>query len=380
MIDENIGYGYNDLTIVPTVFSDVKSRSDIYPFTYEQKLPIFASPMSSVVDSKNYNLYNDNKITPILPRNIVLNERLQALRDSKWVAVSLNEFKTYFIDDTKYLMEDNPEHSRIIRVCIDIANGHMSYLYELCKQAKEIAINKGHTLYIMTGNIANPITYREICMMAVDKEHFNGLKKNVTRIPVVDYIRVGIGSGAGCITSSNTSIHYPIASLIDECNKQRILLGLESCTKIIADGGIRNFSDVIKALALGANYVMIGSLFAKSLESCGQKMILNYKGEYENCSQKEAIKMYERGAQVYTKFYGMASADGQMDISGKKTKTAEGITKIIHVEYKLHKWVENMESYLRSAMSYCGCLTLNDFIGKQRLIVNSISEIHAVNK
>lgn len=374
MIDKNIGYGYNDLTLLPTTFSDVKSRSEIYPFTYLEKLPIFASPMSTVVDLKNYNTYSDNKITPILPRNININERLQAARDGKWIALSLNEFESYLINDNTLLIQNN--NYRILRICVDIANGHMSYLYELCKKAKEKSVKEDYTLYIMTGNIADPMTYRELCLMNIEG-------KNNNNIPVVDYIRVGIGGGYGCITSSNTSIHYPMASLIDECNSIKIYLGkfgLENCTKIIADGGIRNFSDVIKALALGADYVMIGGLFAKSLESCGQKMIMNYKGEYENCTQKEAIKMYERGAQVYTKFYGMASADGQMDINGKKTKTAEGITKIIHVEYKLHKWAENMESYLRSAMSYCGCFTLSDFIGKQRLKVNSINEINAVNK
>ena len=64
----------------------------------------------------------------------------------------------------------------------------------------------------------------------------------------------------------------------------------------------------------------------------------------------------------------------------QKTKTAEGITKMLHVEYKLYKWVENMQDYLRSAMSYCGSFNLDEFIGKQTLIVNSPAEIAAVNK
>lgn len=183
-----------------------------------------------------------------------------------------------------------------------------------------------------------------------------------------------------CITSSNTATHYPMASLIDECNKiKKEFMGKEH-TKIIADGGIRNYSDVIKALALGADYVMIGSLFAKCLESCGAKQFTNYKGEKQMCSAQEAYELYEKGAQLYTKFYGMASADGQIAISHKKTKTAEGITKMLPVEYKLHKWVENMCDYLRSAMSYCGAFDLIHFIGRQTLVVNSPAEINAVNK
>ena len=76
----------------------------------------------------------------------------------------------------------------------------------------------------------------------------------------------------------------------------------------------------------------------------------------------------------------MASADGQKSISGEKTKTAEGITKWLPVKYTLAGWVENMISYLRSAMSYTDCKTLKEFIGKPELIVNSISEIQAVNR
>ncbi len=191
-----------------------------------------------------------------------------------------------------------------------------------------------------------------------------------------------------CITSSNTSVHYPMASLIDECNaiKKYYIENyqkeytLKFVPKIVADGGIRNYSDVIKALALGADYVMIGSVFAKCLESCGAKMFTNYKGEKEMCSADAAYELYEKGAQLYTRFYGMASADGQIAINHKKTKTAEGITKMLPVEYKLHKWVENMQDYLRSAMSYCGAFMLKDFIGQQTLVVNSPAEINAVNK
>ena len=61
-------------------------------------------------------------------------------------------------------------------------------------------------------------------------------------------------------------------------------------------------------------------------------------------------------------------------------KTAEGISKIVDVKYTMGQWVENMIDYLKSAMSYCGARTLMDFIGKQELIVQSSSEIFAVNK
>ena len=69
MIDINIGYGYNDLCIVPTTTSKVNSRKEVNPFI-DNMLPIFAAPMSAVVNVNNYEIWLNNKITPILPRNI----------------------------------------------------------------------------------------------------------------------------------------------------------------------------------------------------------------------------------------------------------------------------------------------------------------------
>ena len=75
----------------------------------------------------------------------------------------------------------------------------------------------------------------------------------------------------GCITSSNSAIHYPMASLINEIYQEKINTYRHNnflnktwneIPKIIADGGVRNYSDVIKSYALGSDYVMIGSVFA----------------------------------------------------------------------------------------------------------------------
>lgn len=373
MIKKEIGYAYNDLTIVPSVISDVKSRSEINCIDNNGRLPIFVAPMSSVINEKNYDVFEKNGLYTVIPRSVGFKERMKLFGnngrlfndiDHRFIALSMNEFKECFCNDENAKYNKN----RHFNVCIDIANGHMKQLYDLCKKAKVLSHHYGYEVVIMTGNIANPETYREICMVSINY------------MPVIDYIRVGIGGGLGCTTTSNVSVHYPMASLIDECNNVRKELQIKNCTKIIADGGIRNYSDVIKALALGADYVMIGGLFAKCLESCGAKMFTNYKGEKEMCSAEAAYELYEKGAQLYTRFYGMASADGQIAINHKKTKTAEGITKMLPVEYKLHKWVENMQDYLRSAMSYCGAFKLEDFIGKQTLIVNSPGEQNAVNK
>lgn len=409
------GYSYNDVTIIPSIISDINSRSECNPFVdaINNLLPIFTAPMASVVNEDNLDIFIKNGIIPIVPRNINIERRKYLINEQRWVALSLKEFEDLFITNAQDRQCDSNTYYFI---CVDIANGHMNSLYTKCAMAKELSNKLGYKLTIMTGNIANPDTYKWIC-------DFNIRYK----MKVIDFIRVGIGGGSGCITTSNVSTHYPQASLIDECyNKKQLLLETEDediLPKIIADGGIRNYDHVIKALALGADYVMIGSLFAQCIESAGEKTYKTitfkkplrftierykdfeidknenwtayYTDEYitaliEPQQSWNSIEKYnERIASlkekksighIDVKFFGMASSDGQKSISGEKTKTAEGITKYLPVKFTLSGWVNNMISYLRSAMSYTDCHNLNEFIGKPTLIPNSISEIQAVNK
>ena len=384
MILKEKGYSYNDLTIVPEVISDIDSRSQCNPFVTDNWLPIFTAPMASVVNEHNIDIFVKNGIVPILPRNISLETRKNLMLDYHWIALSLSEFKDIFIEKA------NEREKTTYYICVDIANGHMKSLYENCYKAKELAKKYGYKLTIMTGNIANPKTYKWICDFNYDHE-----------CSVIDYIRIGIGGGRGCITSSNVSIHYPQATLIDKCKeiKNNCAKSFEEkyCPYIIADGGIRNYDDVNTALALGADYVMIGSLFAQCIESAGEKyndssvgfcykmwkpesLKINEKNQWNGIFIDDANTKYKYIGPLKVKFFGMASADGQKSISGKKTKTSEGITKWLPVKYTLSGWVENMTAYIRSAMSYTNCLTLKEFIGTPDLIPNSISEIQAVNK
>ena len=393
MIREGLKYGYNDLSVIPAELSRVNSRSECNPYCHgydeieKGMLPIFASPMAAVVSDKNYQMFRDNKIIPIIPRNIDFDVRCELIKKEYWVAVSLKEFNALFNTDEYEQFKD----VKTMRICIDIANGHMSILYNTIREAKLRAIKDDKFLIIMTGEIANPETYEWLCSVNGDFVMLtNGHR-------LVEYIRVGIGGGSGCITTSNVSIHYPQASLIEECYK--IKNYHPSHPMIVADGGIRGYADVIKALALGADYVMIGSLFSQMIESAGKKMLKNLDYHlasdniedytdftYDNVLGQWIGKYNDNGDEflhamdINVVFFGMASADGQVSINGEKTKTAEGITKILPVKYKMDKWSENMDSYLRSAMSYCDCFTLREFIGNVDLVVNSISEINAVNK
>lgn len=337
---------YRDVTIIPAKITGVLSRSECNPYLPTETLPIFTAPMSSIVDADNFKEWRKNNIIPIAPRNIEWETRLNLLRNGEWIAVGLGGFKAHFIE---YPISTTDR----MKVCIDIANGHMQEVLELVKKAKEI--NPG--LVIMAGNIANPMTIQDYCEAGVD------------------FVRVGIGGGSGCITSSNTGVHFPMASLISECRKTRDewerrkrLQG----TKIIADGGIRGYGDVNKALSLGADRVMIGGLFAGCLEASGELSVdrdgtFLEKGSRENFIY-ESGKFYDKKktkksspVKLYHQFYGMASRKGQRDINGGiAEKTAEGIEKTIPVTITLSGWVENMTHYLRSSMSYIGARKLEE--------------------
>lgn len=360
MFHNTVKYSYDDITICPAVVSPISHRSECSPLLKSGYLPIFAAPMSTVVDIINYPWFKDNHIFPILPRTMKhsLSVRLEYASSGNWAAFSLSEF----IDNFTW-SQGMPYKGIPYTVLIDIANGHMEELFNAVKKAKDVWDDK---LTIMIGNVANPETYVRCCECGAD------------------YVRFSIGSGFGCLTSSQTGIHYPIASLINEAYlvKKRYAVShdipMESLPKIVADGGIRGYKDVIKALALGADYVMIGSEFAKLIESAAP--IHDYKTEigllntenltkYRNHIRDDGSKFTFniQGSNItinnalYKKFYGMASKEGQIDMNGEKTKTSEGVCKEVKVTTNIDKWTDNMIDYLRSAMSYLGIKNISKF-------------------
>lgn len=333
--------------IQPSITSRVSSRSEC---DLPETLPLFTAPMDNVVGVKSFDKYKKAGIIPILPRPVPLDERLRNMEG--WSAYGLKEFEEYFCDPGKHLFNR--------RALIDVANGHMTCIYDLVRRAKEIWDD---SLIVMVGNIANPETY-----LVAEKAG-------------ADYVRVGVGSGRGCITTTCCSIHTPMASLVSETYEvKRTIAG--RC-KIVADGGIRGYGDVIKALALGADYVMVGSVFAQMLEAEGDlydrdlvqvnRWDVTYKGQGVFERKGSRVDLVKR-------FYGMASKEGQMSIGGSHKKTSEGCTRTLQVMYTMESWVENMKSYLKSAMSYVGVRDLKEFPEKSTCIVVSQATQDSINK
>ena len=320
-------YSLDEVSIIPSTFTSVKSRKDIIT-TYTSKLPIFVAPMTCLVDFINFSSFEDSKVIPILPVYDINNkeffkQRLTFIQQSKWVALTLNEFEDTFCRNKWNLDKEN-----LFNICIDTANGHLHDIYVATKYAKKSFPN----LAIMVGNIANPKTYDEICKNYSDS---------------VQFIRVGIGGGSGCTTSVQTGVHTSLPYLITEINK--IKKSYANKPLVIVDGGVNTIDRAIKCLALGADYVMMGSMFANCKE------VGNYN-------------------EVKNEYYGQSSIRGQLDRFGEIRSNPEGLEKIVEINTTLNEVCSKFDAALRSAMSYCNAKTLEEFIGKPKIEYQTLKE------
>ena len=336
-------FDWNDISIVPKTLSSISSRKEVDP-TYSGKLPIFTAPMDKVIDETNVNQFVENNINVCLPRHV----KYEVVKNEDY-------FYSYGLDEIIEILDKKSQLPK--RILIDVANGHMQKLYDTAKKIKQ---TYGDKIELMIGNIANPDTYKKYCEIGVD------------------YIRVGIGGGSACTTSANVSIHYPMASLISECAYFKSIY--DKPTKIVADGGFRNFSDIIKALALGADYVMLGGIFNKCLDSCGETFMKDSQSQYYQVDFLKAMNAFDAGVDVYKYYRGMSTKEVQKSWNRSELKTGEGITKYNKVEYTLEGWCENFTDYLKSAMSYCDSRNLNEFIGEVRYEIISQNSFMRFNK
>jgi IMP dehydrogenase/GMP reductase len=334
-------FDFDDILIQPADITHIDSRSEISP-RYGNFLPLMTAPMDTVVNEENKEIFRVLGIEVVLPR--ISNPDNNYISNNEFLSYSLTDFERIFLDRT-------PKRTgQKMCALIDVANGHMENVYEFAKSAK---IRYDDDLILMVGNVANPDTY---CRFT-----------NIN----VDYVRVGIGNGAGCLTTQQTGIGYPMASLISECVKYVNAYGgcSKNKTKMVADGGFQKYSDVIKALALGADYVMLGSIFNKALESAGETICGT---ETVNQYSIDALKMFNADMELTKVFRGMSTKEVQRDWGKEKLTTSEGVVRSHKVEYTLGQWVDNFEDYLKSAMSYTDKKTLPEFIGKVKY--NFISE------
>jgi len=202
--------------------------------------------------------------------------------------------------------------------CIDVAHAHARYVGKTLKKVRAML---GKSACIMAGNVA---TY-------AGADYLASLS--------ADIVKVGIGGGAVCTTRIKTGFGVPNLTAIRNCARVD--------RSVVADGGIRSPGDIVKALAFGADFVMIGSMLAGTRPTPGPVVTRNN----------------ERGETVRVKTYrGMASSEVQDAYHGGMAdwKTAEGIA--VEVAYREDEdtIVADIIGGLRSGLTYGGAATIHE--------------------
>lgn len=204
------------------------------------------------------------------------------------------------------------------RFCVDVAHAHAKYVGKTLKTIRSML---GKSACIMAGNVA---TYAGADYLASCS---------------ADIIKVGIGGGSVCTTRVKTGFGVPNLTAIKECSRVD--------RSIVADGGIRFAGDIVKALAFGADFVMIGSMLAGTAPTPGPVIEKKDPG-----GEIRRIKV----------FRGMASSEVQDDYHGgmAEWKTAEGV--LVEVPYNENHdaIIADIIGGLRSGLTYGGAITIKE--------------------
>ncbi|MDA8299113.1 MAG: IMP dehydrogenase [Deltaproteobacteria bacterium] len=216
-------------------------------------------------------------------------------------------------------------------VVIDTAHGYSKGVIDMVKYLK-----KRYKMDIIAGNIAT----KEAAKALADAG--------------VDAVKVGIGPGSICTTRVVAGVGVPQLSAIIECSEIYDKNGIP----VIADGGIKFSGDISKAIAGGANSVMIGNLFAGTEESPGETII------YQGRSYKVYRGMGSLGAMVS----GSKDRYFQTHIKDESKFVPEGIEGRVPYKGSLSDSVNQLTGGLRAGMGYCGARSIQELRTKTRFI------------
>lgn len=209
-------------------------------------------------------------------------------------------------------------------IVVDTAHGHSSRVIEAVKQLKR----KFSDTEIIAGNIATA----EATKVLIDVG--------------VDAVKVGIGPGSICTTRVVTGAGVPQITAIIEC----VNAAKSSGVPVIADGGVKFSGDVAKAIAAGADSVMIGSLFAGTEEAPGETILF----------QGRTFKTYRGMGSIGAMKKGSSDRYGQEGTVSDSKYVPEGIEGRVAYKGTLAEMVTQLVGGLRSGMGYTGCQSIGE--------------------
>ncbi len=315
---------FDDVLIQPN-FSTLDTRAAVDLSTelyFKMGLPVFSANMASITESSMCKAMSKRGAMGVLHRFNSIEDNAVEFQRWKDAAVSVG-LGTNELGRAAVLLE----HGANI-FFLDVAHGAQLRVAEQYKQLKELGCP-----YVVVGNFANPESISQFL------DHTGN----------VDGIKIGVGPGSVCTTRIKTGVGVPQLHAIVSCSKLCKIGGIP----IIADGGMRRPGDIAKALAAGADAVMLGGMFAGTDETPGR--IINYG----------------TGAKQY-KLYSGSAYKTEYD----EYCTSEGEQTYVSCTGPVDKVLAEIEGGLRSAFTYVGARTLTEFQEKAEFIpVSSATRI-----
>lgn len=328
------GLSYDDVLLVPQ-YSNIDSRSSIDIGTdlgkgLKLSLPIISSPMDTVSESEMAVAMYRAGGAAVIHRYNTINEQL---RQAKIAMTKCNDqYYNVTIGGAVGVSGDYLERAQELRkahakfICVDVAHGH----HRLMKRAL-YALRKvlGDHFHIMAGNVATLQAINDLADWGANSARCN------------------IGGGSICSTRVQTGHGLPGLQTIFDCART------DRDIKIIADGGIRNSGDIVKALAAGADVVMCGSLLAGTDESPGEV--------YQDIDGSR-----------WKSYRGMASKEAQVKWRGHYS-SHEGVATRIPYRGPIKPILDDLERGIRSGFSYSGAHDLLTLQARAEFAVQTTS-------
>ena len=322
---------YDDVLLVPQ-YSDIRSRSEIdigvkLGNGIRLSLPILSSPMDTISESSMATSMAMAGGSAVIHRYNTIEQQTTLVAATQEVVGSEG-----VVGAAVGISGDFLNRASVMRaigvdfICIDVAHGH----HILMKEALEtLRTALGDELHIMAGNVATLEGINDLADWGANS------------------VRCNIGGGSICSTRVQTGHGVPGLQTIIECAKT------DRDVTIIADGGIKNSGDIVKAIAAGADAVMVGSLLAGTDETPGNTL---------QDSEGNRWKVYR----------GMASKEAQMDWRGRYS-SFEGVASRVPYRGPVSDILQDLERGIRSGFSYSGARTILELHAKAQFITQTSS-------
>ena len=325
---------FDDVTLAPNYSEILPSDVNTTTFLskkFKLKIPLISSAMDTVTESKMAIAIAKAGGIGVIHRNLDIKKQILEIKKVK--KQNLLVGAAVGAGPLEYERAKAIINEKVNLIVVDTAHGHTKKVADIIKKIKKI---KNKNTLLCAGNIATANAANFLAKLGVD------------------IIKVGIGPGSICTTRLVAGIGVPQLSAILNVKKG---IG-KSKTRLIADGGIKFSGDIAKALAAGADAVMIGSLFAGTDEAPGKKIKKNGK-----------LYKYFRGmGSIGAMNKGSADRYFQTKQKNSSKYVAEGVEGYIKYKGKVDKIIYNLVGGLKSSMGYMGAKKVIDLRKKPKFV------------